>query len=367
MRTLWVETTTHRYPIQIGSGLLQRLPSLLEEVGWTPERRLFVVTDTQVAPLYLKEAVTTLQQAGYTVGSVVFPAGESSKTLQTLEQMTGEALRQGLDRKSGILALGGGVVGDAAGFLAATFMRGIPFVQLPTTLLAHDSSVGGKVGVNHPLGKNMIGAFHQPDLVVFDVDTLKTLPSREIASGFAEVIKEALIWDETFVRWLEENRAGLMALDAARLVEAIAGGCRMKAEVVSQDEKESGLRAILNYGHTIGHALEAVAGYGQFTHGEAVAIGMVGEALLGERLGLTTNVSQRTQALIQSYGLPYQLPTTAEVDELLVAMRRDKKAAQGALTFVLPRGIGSVEIVKEVPEAAVRQVLTQLKGEGLSW
>lgn len=367
MRTLWVKTAMHRYPIHIGSGLLRHLPACLDEAGWTPARRLFVVTDSQVSPLYLEGVVTTLQKAGYTVGSVVIPAGESSKTLKTLEQLTGEAIRQGLDRKSGILALGGGVVGDAAGFLAATYMRGVPFVQLPTTLLAHDSSVGGKVGVNHPLGKNMIGAFHQPDLVVFDVETLKSLPSREIASGFAEVIKEALIWDETFVRWLEENRTELMAMDTDLLAEAIERGCRIKAEVVSQDEKESGLRAILNYGHTIGHALEAVAGYGRLTHGEAVAVGMVGEALLGERLGLATDVSARTRALLQSYGLPFQIPEAAVTEDLVVAMRRDKKASQGLLTFVLPRGIGAVEIVKEVPEAAVRQVLAQLKGDGERW
>ncbi|MDR6224500.1 3-dehydroquinate synthase [Desmospora profundinema] len=363
MRTLWVETATTRYPIQIGSGLLKRLPVLLEEVEWTPPKRLMVVTDTHVAPLYLERVIASLTKAGYSVGSWVIPAGETSKSLSMVEQMAGEAIRQGLDRKSGILALGGGVVGDAAGFLAATYMRGIPFVQLPTTLLAHDSSVGGKVGVNHPLGKNMVGAFHQPDLVVFDVDTLKSLPAREMAAGFAEVIKEALIRDDSFVSWLEENRDGLMAKDPALLAEAIERGCRIKAEVVSQDEKESGLRAILNYGHTIGHALEAVTGYRRFIHGEAVAIGMVGAAMLGETLGLAHDVSGRTRRLIQSFELPVQAREAAEADALIRAMRRDKKSDQGSLTFVLPRKIGSVEIVKEVPEAAVRQVLSRLEGE----
>jgi 3-dehydroquinate synthase len=185
-------------------------------------------------------------------------------------------------------------------------MRGIPFIQLPTTLLAHDSSVGGKVGVNHPLGKNMIGAFHQPDLVAFDVDALRTLPRREVSAGFAEVIKEALIWDQSFVAWLEVNRRELMAMETDLLAEAIERGCRIKAEVVSIDEKESDLRAILNYGHTIGHALEAVTGYRQLIHGEAVAIGMVGAARLGEKLGLAQEVARRTQALVQSFGLPHR-------------------------------------------------------------
>lgn len=363
MRTLWVETTTARYPIHIGSGLFGRLPTLFRHVGWASSKRVLVVTDNNVAPLYLAPVIDSLQVAGYSVGSWVMPAGESSKSLAMLEKMVGEAMRQGLDRTSGIVALGGGVVGDAAGFLAASYMRGIPFIQLPTTLVAHDSSVGGKVGVNHPLGKNMIGAFHQPDLVAFDVDALRTLPRREVSAGFAEVIKEALIWDQSFVAWLEVNRRELMAMETDLLAEAIERGCRIKAEVVSIDEKESDLRAILNYGHTIGHALEAVTGYRQLIHGEAVAIGMVGAARLGEKLGLAQEVARRTQALVQSFGLPHQTSVAAQADALIDAMRRDKKANQGSLTFVLPRDIGQVEIVNDVPETAVREVLSQLEGE----
>ncbi|MFC4078086.1 3-dehydroquinate synthase [Salinithrix halophila] len=362
MKTIQVELAEKRYPIHIGSGLFEKLPQFLEGIGWGRERRLMLVADSHVSPLYAERVLKPLEQAGFTVGQITHPAGEESKSLHTLERLVEDCIRFGLDRSGAVLALGGGVTGDLAGFLAASYMRGIPFIQLPTTLLAHDSSVGGKVGVNHPLGKNMIGAFHQPAMVVFDTDVLKTLPEREILSGCAEVVKHALIWDASFADWLMEHHRQLMALEPEVTAEAIERGCRVKAAVVSQDEKESGIRAILNYGHTIGHALESVSGYGAFTHGEAVAVGMAGAALLGEALGTATEVFPFTRELLAAFRLPTHLSPVWAEEELLAAMKRDKKAKKGAYTFVLPTGIGSVVLQHGVEEAAIREVLARLRG-----
>ncbi|SDW59063.1 3-dehydroquinate synthase [Marininema mesophilum] len=320
-----------------------------------------VVSDSIVSPLYQERVVRFLEEAGYTVSSVTFSAGEHSKSAATLEKLTGECIQAGLDRKGAILALGGGVTGDLAGFLAASYMRGLPYIQLPTTLLAHDSSVGGKVGINHPLGKNMIGAFHQPSLVVFDTDTLTSLPRREVISGFAEVIKHALIYDESFARWLLDHHAPLNDLHPEYIAEAIAKGCQVKADVVAKDEREQGLRAILNYGHTIGHALEALSNY-TYTHGEAIAIGMVGESLLGEKLGTARNVLGYTKELLQAFSLPTTFTGPWTDESLLETMRRDKKARGGSLTFVLPKGIGKVLIQHDVEEEAVLDVLQELRG-----
>lgn len=362
MKTLHVQIGKRSYPIHIGSGLHGRLPDLLREIGWSRRRPLMLVTDDQVGALYGKDVKRDLTDHGFQVGYLTIPAGESSKRLSLLEEMAGDCIRAGLDRTGAILALGGGVVGDLAGFLAASYMRGIPFVQLPTTLLAHDSSVGGKVGVNHPLGKNMIGAFHQPSMVVFDVETLHTLPEREVASGYAEVVKHALIRDVGFVRWLERQVEDLKRLDPESVSEAIWKGCAVKAEVVSQDEKESGLRAILNYGHTIGHALEAAAGYGSLTHGEAVALGMVGEAMLAEESGLCPPVSERIARLLSAFGLPTRLTLELTDEELLERMRRDKKVRKGKLTFALPRGIGRVDMVDGLEESVICRALNRLRG-----
>ncbi|QKG84331.1 3-dehydroquinate synthase [Kroppenstedtia pulmonis] len=362
MKKLTVRLPERSYPIYIGTGLYQQLPRLLDDLGWS-HRPLMVVTDTQVGPLYGKAVIQPLEEAGFKVGLVTVPAGEVSKSLSSLEQLTETCIQFGLDRSGAVLALGGGVIGDLAGFLAATYMRGIPFVQLPTTLLAHDSSVGGKVGVNHALGKNMIGAFHQPSLVVFDVDTLHTLPEREVSSGFAEVIKHALIRDTTFVDWLADHRSQLLSLESDSLGQAIMKGCRVKAEIVAQDERESGLRAVLNYGHTIGHALESVSGYGCYTHGEAVAIGMVGAAMLGEQLGLATGVLAPTEKLLKSFRLPIRFMEKLSDEALLNAMKRDKKVRQGGYTFVLPTSVGSVRILRDVEERAILQVLQQLRGD----
>ncbi|SFJ58369.1 3-dehydroquinate synthase [Thermoflavimicrobium dichotomicum] len=363
MRKLTVSLDHCTYPIYIGAGLLSQLPVYLDEVGIVPDRKLMVISDTQVAPLYGERILASLKQQGYQVDMAVVPAGESSKNLQQFEYLIGECLRFGLDRQSVILALGGGVVGDLAGFVAAAYMRGIPFVQIPTTLLAHDSSVGGKVGVNHALGKNVIGAFHQPAMVLYDVDTLKTLPTRELISGFAEVIKHGLIWDADFVQWLEKNSAELLALRPEKMIEAIYRGCEVKVAIVSQDERESGLRAILNYGHTIGHALEAVSGYIHYTHGEAIAIGMVGAARLSAKvLGTDESVVRKTKELLEAFQLPTQYDGERfPEDRLLLAMKRDKKVRNDEYAFVLTRKIGQVEVVRGIAEEEIRAALQELR------
>ncbi|MBA4496045.1 3-dehydroquinate synthase [Paenactinomyces guangxiensis] len=363
MRSLTVSLDQSCYSIHIGSGLYRLLPELLQKAGVGRDRKLMIITDSEVAPRYADRVKSCLDFAGYETGVSVFPAGESNKNLQQLERLIGECLQFGLDRSSLILALGGGVVGDVAGFVAATYMRGIPFIQLPTTLLAHDSSVGGKVGVNHPLGKNYIGSFHQPVMVVFDVDVLHTLPKREIVSGFAEVVKHALIWDVSFVKWLEENTEALLSLEPAKVEEAIYRGCRVKAAVVSQDEKESGIRAILNYGHTIGHALEAVSGYQYYTHGEAVAIGMAGAARLSQKvLGSSPELITRTEELLQAFQLPVRYDQAWLERDMLQAMKRDKKARRGEYAFVLSRSMGQVELIRGIEEVHVSQVLKEIGG-----
>ncbi len=360
MEQLEVALGDRSYPIYIGAGILPGLARLLEEQGIDQKRKLLLVSDSQVFPLYGEKVVAGLREAGYTVFQAIVPAGESSKNLEQLESLVEIGIQSGLDRTSVILALGGGVVGDLAGFLAAVYMRGISFVQLPTTLLAHDSSVGGKVGVNHRLGKNMIGAFHQPALVVFDVETLHTLPPREVTSGYAEVIKHALIADLEFAQWLLKQQEGLLRLESSLVKKAILRGCQIKAEIVCQDEQEHGVRALLNYGHTIGHALEAVSGYSRYTHGEAVAIGMVGAALLSEALGLAHNVVLPTRKLLSSFSLPVSLEEQWSIEELMAAIKRDKKGKQGSIHFVLPTKIGQVRLVQDVEEPLIRQVLQML-------
>ncbi|AMA73570.1 MULTISPECIES: 3-dehydroquinate synthase [Aneurinibacillus] len=366
MKRLQVELGERSYPIWIGPGALGRLPGLLEEAGIDTGRKLFIVTDEHVASLYLEKTTTILRDAGYAVSHFVVVAGEKAKSLAVYEQIITAALKAGLDRKSAFLALGGGVVGDLAGFVAATYMRGVAFVQIPTTLLAHDSSVGGKVAVNHPLGKNIIGAFHQPKLVAYDTELLKTLPPREVAAGFAEVIKHGMIWDETFVTWLEENAEGLQRFDHTLLQEALLRACSVKVAVVSQDEREQGLRAILNLGHTFGHAFEALCGYEKLNHGEAVAIGMVAAAMLSEKMGIAHDVSKRTRRVLMKYRLPVSLMLPLKADDVIAAMRRDKKGEGGKLVFVLPTAIGKVEIKKDVAEEQVREVLRALQEGGES-
>jgi 3-dehydroquinate synthase len=360
---LTVDLGERSYPIYIGAGLLIRAGELFEAHNIGKKSPLMIVTDDRVAPHYLEPAASALRKAGYKVVEAVVEAGEQSKSLAVLEQLVGIALDGGLDRKSTIIALGGGVIGDLAGFAAASYMRGICFVQMPTTILAHDSSVGGKVAVNHPKAKNSIGAFHQPEMVLYDTDTLTTLPPREIRAGLSEVIKHGLIWDSGFVAWCEANADRLLGLDREALAYALHTGCKVKANVVSQDERESGLRAILNLGHTIGHALEAVAGYGELLHGEAISIGMVGSARLAERLGCPAAIRETTERILSRFGLPVRIPPHLDTEQIMAAMMHDKKFKEGRIVFVVPTEIGKVEIRDDVPADLVRQIVDELKGE----
>lgn len=358
IKRLQVNLDERSYDIVAGEGLLARAGIYLQELGIKTTQRLFIITDEHVAPLYLDTVQTALGQEGYQVAAAIVPAGEQAKTMAVYERVMTSVIEAGLDRKAVILALGGGVVGDLAGFVASTFMRGIPFIQLPTTLLAHDSSVGGKVAINHPLGKNLIGAFHQPLLVLYDIGTLRTLPKREVAAGYAEVIKHALISDSAFVSWLEQHAEALQRLDSEKTAEAIMRGCEVKARVVAADETEQGLRAILNLGHTFGHAFEALSAYSQFNHGEAIAIGMGLAADTAVKLGMASaEVPERTRALLKQFSLPVTFPTSFAPEEVLAVMKRDKKGVAGKLVLVLPRELGKVEIVKEVEENLVLDVL----------
>jgi 3-dehydroquinate synthase len=297
------------YPIQIGSGILDRLGEALQGVKFP--RRVGIVTNPTVASLYLEKVRGDLEGCGFRVSVVTVPDGEDYKNLQTLESVYDALIGERFDRSSGLVALGGGVIGDLTGFAAATFLRGIPFAQVPTTLLSQvDSSVGGKTGVNHRLGKNLIGAFYQPLHVHIDIDTLETLPRREFAAGMAEVVKYGVIRDRAFFDWLVESGKSLCDLDKTALVTAVKRSCQIKADVVESDEKESSLRAILNYGHTFGHAVEALAGYGTFRHGEAVAIGMIAASQLSREMGLcTADDVLAIRNLLASLDLPTSPPS----------------------------------------------------------
>ncbi|MDH4616020.1 3-dehydroquinate synthase [Brevibacillus sp. AY1] len=362
-QTLTVELGERSYPIIIGKALLQQAPELLKDAGVLSKSKLMVITDQHVAPQYLEPLLNVLTSAGYPVESSVIEPGEQSKSLAVYEKIMTEAIRAGLDRKSAILALGGGVVGDLAGFVAATYMRGIDFVQMPTTLLAHDSSVGGKVAINHSLGKNLIGAFHQPKAVIYDTSTLRTLPKREVAAGFAEVVKHGLIADESFVNWLERESEALWSLEPEVLAKAIYQGCRVKAEIVSADETEQGQRALLNLGHTFGHAFEALSSYSTLNHGEAISIGMCIAAKLAERIGFAQpGTYERTRHVLSLYRLPTAWPAGLTPEAVLEAMKRDKKTVSGKLALVLPRSIGSVEVVKDVDEEVIMRVMREEVG-----
>lgn len=363
MKQLTVELGDRSYPIYIGEGILERIAEWFAERGIGKSSPLLIVTDEHVAGKHLDRVTAPLQEAGYTVVVKVVAPGEKSKSLAVLEDVVASALKGGLDRQSTLIALGGGVVGDLAGFAAASYMRGIRFVQIATTVLAHDSSVGGKVAVNHPLAKNIIGAFHQPEMVLFDLSTLSTLPERDIRSGMAEVIKHGLIWDSGFVEWCDRNADALLSLDSDALQHALYEGCRIKSIVVSRDERENDLRAILNLGHTIGHALEAVAGYNELLHGEAISIGMVGAAKLAVRMGRPESLYTETKRLLRKFGLPVRLPEHLGVDEIMGAMMHDKKFKEGRMVFVLPTAIGAVEICKDVPTDRVREIVAELKSE----
>ncbi|WP_276351609.1 3-dehydroquinate synthase [Cohnella caldifontis] len=360
-RELTVDLGERSYPIIIGTGLLETTGSLFAERGFPLKSPILLVTDASVADRYAPTVEKSLRDAGYAVSRKVVPSGETSKSLAVFEELITAALEAGLDRKSTIIALGGGVVGDLAGFAAASYMRGVRFVQMPTTILAHDSSVGGKVAVNHPLAKNIIGAFYQPEFVLYDLDTLSSLPPREVRSGLAEVVKHGLIWNAEFARWCEEHADALLALEPDALGYALYEGCKVKAAVVSRDERENDLRAILNLGHTIGHALEAVAGYGQLLHGEAISIGMVGAARLAARFGYSPEIEDATERLLRKVGLPVRIPSGIDPDAVMKAMRHDKKFSEGNMVFVVPTAVGTVEIRNDVPAVWVREIVEQLR------
>lgn len=358
MRKVRVPLGDRSYTILIGPGLLARLGADCRKLGLG--RRCAIITDDHVAAHFARPTADSLRDAGFDGAVVSFKAGESSKSLRTLSDCHDQLAGQKLERKSFIVALGGGVAGDLAGFVAATYLRGIDFVQVPTTLLAQvDSSVGGKTGVNLKTGKNLVGAFYQPRLVVCDLDTLKTLPDREFRSGFAEIIKYGIIYDARFFAWLEKNLPALLKRDAKALTHAIARSCEIKAAVVGEDEKEGGLRAILNFGHTIGHAIEAISSYNKFLHGEAISIGQIAAARLSNRLtGLSAPDLERIKNLFQNAGLPVSLKLTRpRREKLLEAMKLDKKVRDGQIKFVLAERIGKARWGVNVPHKLIHEIL----------
>ncbi|MEX2015998.1 MAG: 3-dehydroquinate synthase [Candidatus Hydrogenedentales bacterium] len=360
MTTVNVNLGDRTYPIEIGRGTIERLPGQLRELG--AASAVAIVTDTNVAPLYADHVAAMLGGAGYTPFVCVMPAGEEHKRLERIEDFTGQFLKAGLDRSSVIIALGGGVVGDVAGFAAASFMRGLRYIQVPTTIVAQvDSSVGGKTGVNHPLGKNVIGAFHQPSAVLIDMDLLHTLPKRELQAGLAEVIKHGVIADAKLFAYMEDNAGVILECDVDALEYPIRRSCEIKAAIVATDEREQGLRANLNYGHTFGHAIESVTDYKQFLHGEAIALGMCAAGALAHDLGMVDAAFvRRQQVCIEGYRLPVpwpQIPVTAT----LSLMKHDKKVRSGKLKFILADRLGHVVQRDDVPVERVQQALEVLR------
>ena len=342
METINIQTSSKQYPVYIGKGIVSNLREIIEKLTKKPSR-LAVITDETVASLYLNKIISLLENE-YDVSHYVVPSGESAKSFQMFYDCHTFALQNGLDRSSLLIALGGGVVGDLAGFVAATYMRGIPFVQVPTTLLAHDSAVGGKVAINHPLGKNMIGAFHQPEAVVYDSQLLTSLPEKEVRSGFAEVIKHALIWDASFYHWLLEEIKSLEDLQDTKLEYAIKKGIEVKGAIVAKDEQEQGIRAFLNFGHTLGHAIEAELGYGQISHGEAVVIGMLYAIKVSEHVYQKDLNYQDLKKWFEQFGFPVEIPEGLTSENLLERMKKDKKSTNGKIRMVVLKDIGHVEI-----------------------
>lgn len=352
--TLHVDLGDRSYPITIGQSLLSDAELVARHAAG---KRVAVVTNTTVGPLYLDKLCDVLKKAGKQVTTVVLPDGEEEKNWSNLMRVYDVLLSEKCDRKTTLFALGGGVIGDLTGFAAATYMRGVPFIQIPTTLLAQvDSSVGGKTGINHPLGKNMIGAFYQPQAVIADTTTLNTLPARELSAGLAEVIKHGAIIDAQFFDWIEANIAKLVARDPAALAYAIQRSCEIKADVVRQDEREGGLRAILNFGHTFGHAIEAGLGYGEWLHGEAVGCGMVMAADLSHRLGfIDAAAKERVIALVKAAGLPTVAPDLGSA-RWVELMQVDKKNEGGQIKFILLKPLGS-PVIMPVPQDALQATL----------
>jgi 3-dehydroquinate synthase len=355
--TLNVDLDARSYPIYIGSGLLNEADLLTRHIhGQTA----LIVTNSTVAPLYLESVQQSLDSGGIRYDCIILDDGEQYKTLESMTGIIDMLLEKRHDRRTTVIALGGGVIGDIGGFAASIYQRGVNFIQMPTTLLSQvDSSVGGKTGVNHPLGKNMIGAFYQPRCVIADIDTFKTLPARELASGLAEVIKYGLIYDAEFFSWLEGNVDGLLTLDPKLLAQAVLVSCETKARVVEQDERESGLRAILNLGHTFGHAIETVMGYGNWLHGEAVAAGMVMAIDLSIREGLVDEaLRKRSIDLLSRAGLPVSPPANISVEQYLDVMAIDKKTLDGNIRLVLLRALGEAFVTADYSHEKLQQTLT---------
>jgi 3-dehydroquinate synthase len=359
LNTLHVDLGARSYPITIGQSLLGDSALLAEHVAGS---RVAIVTNTVVAPLYLAQVSKSLQAAGKQVTEIVLPDGEEEKNWVNLMKVFDVLLAEKCDRKTTLIALGGGVIGDMTGFAAAAYMRGVPFIQVPTTLLSQvDSSVGGKTGINHPLGKNMIGAFYQPQAVIADTATLNTLPARELSSGLSEVIKHGAIIDAPFFDWIEANIGKLVAKDAEALAYAIRRSCEIKADVVRQDEREGGLRAILNFGHTFGHAIEAGMGYGVWLHGEAVGCGMVMAADLSHRLGfIDAQTRDRIAAVVKAAGLPIVAPDLG-TERWLELMEVDKKNEGGQIKFILLKPLGT-SVIMPVPQEMLLQTLNACVG-----
>ncbi len=357
MQPVHIDLAERSYDIHIHESCHAWLGPMLADLSARVSSAV-LISNPKVDRLYGDTLRTSLQQANIPQYTLFVPAGERYKSLHTASKLYGELIQRKVDRQTVIVALGGGVIGDLAGFIAATYLRGVRFVQVPTTLLAQvDSSIGGKVGVNHPLGKNMVGAFLQPEIVFINPPALKTLPKRELLSGLAEIVKYGVILDGDFFAYLETHIDAIFRLDPPTIEHIIRRSCELKAHVVEQDERESGLRAILNFGHTVAHALETSTNYKQYTHGEAVAIGMVVAARLAHGMGLLrAEPVHRLIHLLSRLGLPVHLPT-ANQDVLLTLMDSDKKTVSGKVRFVLPSEIGHVEVVDEVPREILRQAM----------
>lgn len=355
MLSLTVDLGERSYPILIGPGLLGT-PDLLRP--YIHGRSALIVSNDVVAPLYMEKLQASL--GDIQIDTLVLPDGEHTKNLETLTRVYDRLLKTRHERSTTLIALGGGVTGDLTGFAAATYQRGVNFIQVPTTLLAQvDSSVGGKTGVNHPLGKNMIGAFYQPQCVVADIDTLATLPRRELQAGLSEVIKYGLLGNAAFLDWLDQHIDSLLEGDVALLSEAVKICCEEKARIVAADEREGGVRALLNLGHTFGHAIEAAMGYGNWLHGEAVAAGMVMAADLSHRLGwISLKDAARARALIERAGLPGCPPAEMTAEQFMELMSVDKKVQHGQIRFVLLRAIGDAVVESEIPADLLRETLS---------
>lgn len=360
MKTLTVELGERSYPIFIGQGLIHQAELVKPYVTGT---QVLIVSNTTVAPLYLEQVKETFSD--FDVQTVVLPDGEQYKTLEVLNQIFDVAIEHRFDRKCTFVALGGGVIGDMTGFAAAAYQRGVNFIQMPTTLLSQvDSSVGGKTGVNHPHGKNMIGAFHQPECVVIDTDTLNTLEDRQLSAGLAEVIKYGLIVDLPFFEWLEDAVPALLQRDPIVLAEAIERSCQNKADIVAKDEKEAGLRALFNLGHTFGHAIEAGMGYGVWLHGEGVSAGMMQAIYMSKLMGHVSQADEdRSAALLKAANLPVLPPSVDEMSnqKYLDLMAGDKKVQAGRIRLVLLKAIGEAYVTGDYPEALLEKTLTEYR------